>query len=68
LRVDYRRFTADSSEQWLYTPGLRLEYRLGRKVRFELMAGKQFSTRELSSNLDEDRESYYVNAGYQLFF
>jgi hypothetical protein len=41
---------------------------LGRKVRFELMAGKQFSTRELTSNLDEDRESYYFNLGYQLFF
>jgi tetratricopeptide (TPR) repeat protein len=68
LRVDYRRFTADDSEQWIYTPGLRLEYRWGRKVRFELMAGKQFSTREISSTLDEDRESYYFNAGYQLFF
>ncbi len=68
LRVDYRRFSTDGSEQWIYTPGLRLEYRWGRKVRFELMAGKQFSTRELTSNLDEDRESYYFNAGYQLFF
>ena len=68
IRVDYRRFSTDGSEQWIYTPGLRLEYRLGRKVRFELMAGKQFSTRELASNLDEDRESYYFNVGYQLFF
>ena len=68
IRVDYRKFNTDGSEQWIYTPGLRLEYRLGRKVRFELMAGKQFSTRELTSNLDEDRESYYFNLGYQLFF
>jgi hypothetical protein len=68
IRVDYRKFNTDGSEQWIYTPGLRLEYRWGRKVRIELMAGKQFSTRELTSNLDEDRESYYFNLGYQLFF
>ena len=68
IRVDYRKFSTDGSEQWIYTPGLRLEYRLGRKVRFELMAGKQYSTRELTSSLNEDRESYYLSAGYQLFF
>ena len=68
LRVDYRKFNTDGSEQWIYTPGLRLEYRWGRKVRLEMIAGKQFSTRELSANLDEDRESYYFSAGYQLFF
>lgn len=67
LRVDYREITTDDSEQWIYTPGLRLEYRWGRKVRLELMAGKQFSQRE-SSSLDQDRESYYVSLGYQLFF
>jgi tetratricopeptide (TPR) repeat protein len=67
LRVDYREITTDASEQWTYTPALRLEYRWGRKVRFELMAGRQFSARE-SDTLDQDRESYYINAGYQLFF
>mgnify|MGYP001823472682 CR=1 FL=1 len=67
LRVDYREITTDGSEQWTYTPGLRLEYRWGRKVRFELMAGQQFSERE-STDLNQDRESYYVNLGYQLFF
>jgi len=68
LRVDYRQINADASEQWIYTPGLRFEYRWARKVRLELMAGKQFSSRELSSSLDEDRESYYISAGYQIFF
>ena len=67
LRVDYREITTDASEQWTYTPGLRLEYRWGRKVRLELMAGQQYSARE-STTLDQDRESYYVSAGYQLFF
>jgi len=67
LRVDYREITTDNSEQWTYTPGLRLEYRWGRKVRLELMAGRQFSQRE-SDVLDQDRDSYFVSAGYQLFF
>ena len=67
LRVDYREITTDASEQWIYTPGLRLEYRWGRKLRLELMAGQQFSQRE-SDALDQDRESYYFSLGYQLFF
>ena len=67
LRVDYREIANDGSEQWTYTPGLRLEYRWGRKLRLELMAGQQYSVRE-STSLDQDRESYYVSVGYQLFF
>jgi len=67
LRIAYREIVSDASEQWIYTPGLRLEYRHGKKVRVELMAGKQFSVREMAT-ADQDRESYYVSLGYQLFF
>jgi tetratricopeptide (TPR) repeat protein len=67
IRVDYREISSDASEQWTYTPSLRLEYRWGRKVRLELTAGQQYSARE-SDSLDQDRESYYISAGYQLFF
>ena len=67
LRVDYREIHTDASTQWTYTPAFRLEYRHGKKVRVELMAGQQFSTRE-STAVDQDRESYYVSLGYQLFF
>ena len=67
LRVDYREIANDGCEQWTYTPGLRLEYRWGRKLRLELMAGQQYSVRE-STSLDQDRESYFVSVGYQLFF
>jgi hypothetical protein len=35
--------------------------------RIELEAGKQFSQRE-TVNADFDRESYYINIGYQSFF
>lgn len=67
LRVDYREINADQTTQWIYTPGLRLQYRLGRKIRLELEAGKQFSVREMA-NTDLDRESYFVNVGYQFFY
>lgn len=68
LRIDYREITTDTSTQWSYTPGLRLEYRPGRTLRFELQAGKEFSTRQLTGVPDLNRESYYVSAGYQWFF
>ena len=48
-------------------PGLRLQYRLGRRMRLEFEAGKQFSVRDMG-NSDMDRESYFVNAGYQFFY
>ncbi len=67
LRIDYREIKTDGSTQWIYTPGLRVQYRMGRRARFELQTGKQFSTREMA-RLDQDRESWFVNAGYQLFF
>ena len=67
LRVDYREIRTDQSTQWIYTPGLRVQDRMGRRVRFELQTGKQFSTREMATS-DQDRESWFVNAGYQLFF
>lgn len=67
LRVDRREIIQDSSYEWLYTPGLRLQYRWNRKIRFELEAGKQFVQRD-SAIVDMDRESYFVNVGYQAFF
>ena len=67
LRVDYREINTDQSTQWIYTPGLRVQYRMGRRARFELQTGKQFSTREMAKS-DYDRESWFVNVGYQLFY
>jgi tetratricopeptide (TPR) repeat protein len=67
LRVDYREINTDQSTQWIYTPGLRVQYRMGRRARFELQTGKQFSTREMARS-DQDRESWFVNVGYQLFY
>jgi tetratricopeptide (TPR) repeat protein len=67
LRVDYREIFSDMSTQWTYTPGLRLQYRLGRQGRIELDAGKRFSTRDMV-NMDQDQESYFISLGYQLHY
>lgn len=67
LRIDRRQGTTDSNSEWLYTPGIRVQYRRSQKFRVELEAGKQFSERDTAiANLD--RESYFVNFGYQVFF
>lgn len=66
LRIDRREIQADGSEEWIYSPGLRLHYRLSNSMRFELTAGKEFSAREMVET-DVDRESYFVYAGYQWF-
>jgi tetratricopeptide (TPR) repeat protein len=67
LRVDRRQNMMDSTYEWLYTPGLRIYYRRSQKFRLELEAGKQFSQRE-TTTANSDRESYFVNIGYQAFF
>lgn len=67
LRVDRRQIKADSSYEWLYTPGIRILFRRSQHYRIELEAGKRFSRREIPT-ADMDRESYFVNLGYQAFF
>ena len=67
LRVDYREIKSDLSNEWIYTPGLRMQYRWGQKVRLEFEAGKQFANRTFVET-DMKRESYFINFGYQFFF
>lgn len=67
LRVDRRQRLSNDSYEWLYTPGIRVQYRRSQKFRIELEAGKRFSQQELVG-LDLDRESYFINLGYQAFF
>jgi hypothetical protein len=67
LRVDYREIKSDSSTQWIYTPSIRIQYRAGRRLRLEVQGGKQFSQREMTTT-DLDRESYFINIGYQYFY
>jgi hypothetical protein len=44
-----------------------MQYRFGRKMRIEFEAGKQYARRR-TEFADLDRESYFVNLGYQAFF
>ena len=67
LRVDHRQLTSNDSEQWLFTPGIRIQYRRSQKFRLEFEAGKLFSQQD-SASINQDRESYFVNLGYQAFF
>jgi len=67
IRVDNRLIKSDDSTQWIYTPGIRLQYRKDRRFRIEFEAGMQFSSRE-TVTIDEDRESYFINLGYQFLF
>jgi tetratricopeptide (TPR) repeat protein len=67
LRVDRRQRLSNDSYEWRYTPGIRVQYRRGQKFRIEFEAGKQFSQQELVG-VDLDRESYFINLGYQAFF
>jgi len=67
LRIDRRQIMSDSSHEWLYTTGMRIQFRRSRKYRIEFEAGKQFSQREIG-DADMDRESYFINVGFQAFF
>jgi hypothetical protein len=67
FRVDRRQRLSESNYEWLYTPGVRIQYRRSQKLRIEFEAGKQFSQRE-TFGTDLDRESYFINLGYQAFF
>ena len=67
LRVDRRDRLGEADYEWIYAPGLRMQYRWGRRFRLELEAGKLFSKRQTELN-NLDRESYFINVGYQAFF
>ena len=67
LRVDHRTIKSDLSTQWIYTPGIRIQYRKDRRFRIEFEGGLRISSREMTG-LTEDRESWFVNLGYQFLY
>lgn len=67
IRIDRREIVSDSSDEWLFTPGLRIQLRKSQKYRLDFEMGKQFSQRQ-GTTIDLDRESYFINLGYQAFF
>lgn len=69
LRIDRRQRVSDPNDEWFYSPGIRVQYRRSQKFRLEFEAGKQFVQRDSSlPDIDLDRESYFINIGYQSFF
>ena len=67
LRVDRREREGEAGFEWIYSPGIRVQYRRNQKFRIALEAGKQFVERD-TVLLNLDRESYFINIGYQIFF
>ena len=64
FRVDHRSFERNNDKQWSLRPSLRLDYRLSRKIRFELEGGYQWTTREM---LDRELNitGVFIRAGYR---
>lgn len=67
LRIDRRHITADLSHEWLYTPGMRIQYRRSKRFRLEMETGKQFSQRDMNG-AELQRQSWFINLGYQAYF
>lgn len=67
IRVDWRQIKSDLSEEWIFMPGIRMQYRWGKRLRLSLEAGRQYANRSLAED-DLNRESNFVNFGYQFFY
>lgn len=67
LRIEHREIRSDGSTEWIYTPAIRMQYRLGRQGRIDVEGGRQFANRN-GGIIAIDRESYFINVGYQIFF
>ncbi|NOY62901.1 MAG: hypothetical protein GXP10_07105 [Gammaproteobacteria bacterium] len=68
LRLVYRDFSSDGTQQWITAPSLRIDYRSSRYLRFEADIGSELSSRELNGTSSEKSESYYIYMGYRADF
>jgi len=68
LRIDYK--TSDTGgDSVSYKPQLRTDYRLGKKITFELEGGVEWDDqREDGTTVAQDTEIYYFNIGYRWIF
>lgn len=64
LRIDLRSFSRTGDEQTTLRPTLRLDYRLGRRLRFELESGYEWSSREMADR-NLDMTGFFIRAGYR---
>lgn len=64
LRVDLRKFSRTGDEQTTLRPTLRLDYRMSRRIRFELEGGYEWSTRDMADR-ELDITGLFFRAGYR---
>ena len=64
---DVREYDTSGEEQWRVLPSLRLDYRFGRHVTFELESGYEWTSRDMGE-AQFDSEGYYVRFGYRSNF
>lgn len=64
---DVREYDTSGEEQWRVLPSLRLDYRFGRHVTFELESGYEWTSRDMGE-AQFDSEGYYVRFGYRSSF
>lgn len=64
LRMDLRKFSRTGDKQTTVRPTLRLDYRLSRRIRFELEGGYEWSTRDMADR-DLDITGLFFRAGYR---
>jgi tetratricopeptide (TPR) repeat protein len=67
FRMDYRKNRNDNTDQMIYLPSLRLDYRLKRRLRLEAEIGGEYSDREIVDGSEKNR-SYFVSIGYRADF
>jgi hypothetical protein len=66
LRLDHRSRIFDDLQEWILSPSMRIEYRLGRHS-LELEAGGEL-WRQDGSVFATDASAYFLNLGYRLIF
>ena len=64
MRYDYRTFDETGQVQTTLVPTMRVDYRHGRRLRFEVEAGYEWTTRETAIR-DFDISGLFIRAGYR---
>jgi hypothetical protein len=67
IRLDYRENDNDNSTQKTILPSIRMDYRWHKRYRFEIEAGKEWTSQDLSDRT-EDSSSYFFSLGYRADF
>ena len=65
--IDYRSNKDNDGEKTRFRPLIRVEYRWKRRYHFELEGGGEWSNEQFS-DLDEDRNGYFLRVGYRINF